>query len=326
VVIPGDGIGPEVIEAAVKALRDARFQAEYIWLKDVGIQRFRREGASMSEGDMNTLRQADAILKGPLETPKTGAGNYRSLTVELRRNLELFANVRPFKKEGIDTVVVRENTEDLYVARERETEKGAVAEREITRGASLRIHEFAFDYASRYARKRVTCTHKSNVLPLTDGLFLNTFWDVAKRFEKIAADEVTVDACSYRIQRTPGAFDILVTPNLYGDILSDQLAGAIGSLGLCGSMNVGARHALFEPIHGTAPDIAGAGTANPIGAIVAAAMMARHLGDDSTANIIDRAIYLTLKDPTTLTPDLGGNANCSEVTDQIARNIERLLE
>jgi isocitrate/isopropylmalate dehydrogenase len=290
-------------------------------LKDIGIKRFRKDGKSISEEQTETLKRADAILKGPLETPKSGAGDYRSLTVELRKELGLFANVRPFKKPGIDTIVIRENTEDLYVGRERLTEQGAIAEKEITKDASLRIHEFGFDFATKHERKRVSCVHKSNVLPLTDGLFLDTFWQVAGRYKQLMADEVTVDACAYKIQRSPGEFDVLVTPNLYGDILSDQLAGAIGSLGVCAGMNIGTRHAWFEPIHGTAPDIAGKGKANPIGAIIAASMMARHLGDPETANIIEKAVQITLKQGAHLTPDLGGNADCSELTQEVLRNI-----
>ncbi len=264
-------------------------------------------------------------MKGPLATPKAHSGNFRSLTVQLRKELGLFANVRPFKKDGMDTIVVRENTEDLYVGRERLTEQGAIAEKEITKQACYRIHEFAFQSASEHGRKRATCVHKSTVLPLTDGLFLSTFWEVAERFRGITADEVTVDACAYRIQKNPGEFDVLVTPNMYGDILSDQLAGALGSLGLCAGMNLGTQHAMFEPIHGTAPDIAGRGTANPIGAIAAASMMAKYLGDRRRSDAIDAAIRLALKDQKLLTPDLGGNATCRDLTERIIHNIRGLL-
>ncbi len=307
----------------MKVLIESGFNGKYVWLKDVGIQRYRREGKSISEEEIETLRQANAVLKGPLETPKTDAGDYRSLTVELRRNLELFANVRPFKKPGMDTLVIRENTEDLYVGRERLTELGAVVEKEITRHASLRIHNFAVDFAFKHERKRLTCVHKSNVLPLTDGLFLKPFWEVASKFKQLTADEVTVDTCAYKLQKNPNEFDILVTPNMYGDILSNQLAGALGSLGLCASMNFGMKHALFEPIHGTAPDITGEGKANPIGAILAASMMAEHLGDSSTADNIEKAVQTTLSQGTCLTPDLGGNASCSQLTGRILGNVKQ---
>lgn len=324
-MIPGDGIGPEVIDAAVRVLQGSRFDADYTWLRHLGFSRFKKDGISISEHEKDVLRRADAILKGPLETPKAAADGYRSLTLELRRQFGLYANVRPFRRDGIDTIIVRENTEDLYIGRERVTDEGAVAEREITRNGAFRIHSFAFDLAHEYGRKRVTCVHKSNVMPLTDGLFLNRFWEVAKRHQDLTTDEATVDSCAYRIQKNPGEFDVLVTPNMYGDILSSQLAGALGSLGLCGSMNVGENHALFEPIHGTARDIEGRGIANPIAAIAAAGMMARFLKEEGIAKKIENAVNQTLREKKVITPDIGGNATTGMVTEEIKSKVEASL-
>lgn len=295
-------------------------------MRDLGFSKYKRDGKSVSEEEKEVLRRADAILKGPLETPKVGADGYKSLTLELRRDLGLYANVRPFRKDSIDTVVVRENTEDLYVGRERLTDKGAIAEKEITRDGSSRIHFFAFDLARKYGRRRITCVHKANVMPLSDGLFLNQFWEVARKNDDLSADDLTVDSCAYRIQKNPGEFDVLVTPNMYGDILSAQLAGAVGSLGLCGSMNVGDNRAMFEPIHGTARDIEGTGIANPIAAIRAAAMMARFLKEHQVAFAIEDAVNRTLLEKEFLTPDLGGNANTRMLTDEILSKISNETE
>lgn len=322
-VIPGDGIGPEVIHSAIAVLIEAVFDASYQFFDNVGYKRHKQDGISISDEEMDAIRSSDAILKGPLYTPpERERGGYRSLVVQLRRDLDLYANIRPFPYYGIDTIVVRENTEGLYGGEEHETEDGAVATKKITRKGSERIHRVAFNLAERYGRKRVTCVHKANIMPLTDGLFLKIFQEVAGEYPHITADEILVDNCANQIQRNPKQFDILVTINEYGDYLSDQLAGAGGSLGLYGSMNIGERYALFEPIHGTADDIAGHGSANPIGAIMAASLMARYLGENAIANIIEFTVRKTLEDRRNLTRDLGGDATTQMMVDEIIYNLE----
>lgn len=312
-VVPGDGIGPEVVESALAVLEAAGAELEQVFL-EIGLGRWKRTGSAMDEADLESIKECDCVLLGAITTPPDPG--YKSVLLRLRRELDLYANIRPFRSSGLDFVMVRENTEGLYSDRETVGEEEATTMRVITRRGSERIAEKACDLAEK--RSKLCIVHKSNVLQ-SDRLFLRICQQVAER-RGIPAEGMLVDAAAYNLVVNPGRFDVLVTTNLFGDILSDEAAGVIGSLGLCASANLGERHALFEPIHGSAPDIAGNGIANPVGAIRSAAMMLEWLGDGRTAVRIEEAVEWSLQHGIR-TPDLGGGCTTSEVTEAI---IERL--
>lgn len=326
-LIRGDGIGPEIVDAALKVLDAVGFAAEYVEV-DVGYGRWERDGVAITEKDIKVLRESDAILKGPLITPPE-KGGFRSVNVAMRKALGLYANVRPAKAlpitkpdyQGTDLIIVRENMEGLYSGRERVEGDTAITERIITKDEVRRISEYAFRLAENEGRKRVTCVHKANIMKQTDGLFKEVFYEVAKQHPKIQADEVLVDACAFKLVTKPQQFDILLTPNLYGDILSDLAGGLIGSLGLLGSCNIGDEHALFEPVHGAAPDITGKGIANPTGMLFATSYMISYLGESGKVRHIQEAVEATLANRSNLTPDLGGKANTKLFTEAILKRL-----
>jgi methanogen homoisocitrate dehydrogenase len=313
-VIPGDGIGPEVVESALAVLDAAGAEFERVFF-EVGFNRWKRTGQALGEDDLNRIKECDCVLFGAITTPPDPS--YRSVLLRLRRELDLYANIRPFASRDLDFIIVRENTEGLYSGLEEAGEEEARTLRVITRRGSKRIAEKACDLASK--RKKLTIVHKSNVLK-SDRLFLKTCQEIAER-RGVPYEDMLVDACAYNLVVRPQRFDVLVTTNLFGDILSDEAAGIVGSLGLCASANVGDRYALFEPIHGSAPDIAGKGIANPVGAIRSAAMMMEWLGYPETAKSIVEAVLLSLKDGQK-TPDLGGSCSTSEVTKAIMEHLK----
>jgi len=281
---------------------------------EIGFGKWKLTGKAMTNEDLELIKSCNCILFGAITTPPDPS--YKSILLRLRKELDLYANIRPFQKEGIDFVIVRENTEGLYSGLEEMGDGWARTVRIITLRGSKRIAEKACDLA--FSRQRLTIVHKANVLK-SDSLFLRTCREVAKD-RGIPYDDMLVDAAAYNLVLHPKKFDVLVTTNLFGDILSDEAAGIIGSLGLCASANLGEKHALFEPIHGSAPDIAGKGIANPIGAIRSAAMMMDWLGEREMARRIEEAVVWSLEQGIT-TPDLAGCQTTRKVTDAIANYL-----
>lgn len=313
-VIPGDGIGPEIIEAATFALEHIGLNLEFIRV-EAGLGAWQKYGKQLPEETINIIKSSDACLKGPTQTPP-GPGTFRSATVTLRQMLDLYANVRPFRNhpgvpsvhKGVDMIIVRENTEGMYSGIEYSLGEAAISVRTITRKGSERIARFAFQLAKREKRRKVTVVHKANVLKETCGLFRNVCSEVAKAYPDVLFDEMHVDAAAMRIAMKPQDFDVILTTNLFGDILSDEAAGVVGGLGIAPSANIGDRHAFFEAIHGTAPRHAGKGDANPAAIMLSAAMMLRYLGEVDAGNRLESAIDEVLKEGKYLTRDLGGSA------------------
>lgn len=316
-VIGGDGIGPEVIRSALAILKAVGVEIEEVPV-EVGFERWKRTGTAMTDEDLEIIKGCRCILFGAITTPPDP--NYRSVLLRLRKELDLYANIRPFSRKGLDFIIVRENTEGLYSGIEELGDEEARTVRVITLDGSRRIAKKACELTAR--RKRLTIVHKSNVLR-SDRLFLKVCKEVAEE-HGILYDDMLVDAAAYNLVLHPEKFDVMVTTNLFGDILSDEAAGVIGSLGLCASANLGERYALFEPIHGSAPDIAGKGIANPIGAIRSAAMMADWLGDSAKARLIEEAVIWSL-DKGITTPDLGGSHTTKDVTDAIASHLKVVI-
>lgn len=331
-VIRGDGIGPEIVEASLNVLQHLGLNIDVVELK-AGYEYYRKTGKSVEDEFFNIAKSLDAILKGPLYTPPHDP-NFKSINVLLRRELDLYANIRPFKsfrgisQKQLNLVIVRENTEGEYVGIEGTFGDIAISLRIISRAGSERVCRLAFRYAKALGFERVTVVHKANILKLGDGLFRSVFFEVAKEFPGIVADEVIVDTAAYMLVKNPEKFQVLVTPNLYGDILSDLAGGLVGSLGLCGSAMVGDRIGVFEPIHGVALDIAGKGVANPIGMLMALKMMIEYLGqkhgDDGLvkkALALENAIRVTIEEKRVLTPDLGGSHRTTDVVKAIIDEI-----
>jgi len=322
ILIPGDGIGPEVTNAVVRVIEAAG--VDVTWERfDAGASALAHEHTTLPEELVASIRRRKVALKGPVTTP-VGAG-FTSVNVALRQQLDLFANLRPVKNvpgvpsrfADVDLVVVRENTEDLYAGLEHRVVPGVVESlKVITARASERIARFAFAYAREHGRKRMTAVHKANIMKLGDGLFLDSVRAVAKEFTEIAYDERIVDAACMQLVMNPERFDVLLMPNLYGDIVSDLCAGLVGGLGVVPGANLGEQTAVFEAVHGSAPDIAGKGVANPTALLLSAVMMLRHLGEASAADRIRTALYRTL-DEGCRTPDLGGSATTAQFTDRI---------
>ncbi|MFQ5795474.1 MAG: isocitrate/isopropylmalate family dehydrogenase [Candidatus Bipolaricaulia bacterium] len=317
-VIPGDGIGPEVIEATVAVLNatGVRFSFQHY---EAGDRCLEQHGVALPEETLQgALDAADAVLFGA--AGETAA----EVIIRLRRELETFVNLRPTwafpgvpcLKPETDLIIVRENTECLYRGIEEEIAPGVtVATRVITEEASIRIARYAFEYATDHDRHKVTAVHKANVLKVTDGLFRASVRRVAEEYT-VPFEEMLVDAAALHLVNNPGQFDVIVTTNMFGDILSDLSAGLIGGLGLCPSANIGLNHGLFEPVHGTAPDIAGRGIANPTAAILSAAMMLRYLREDEAAEQVDSALRQALESRKT-TPDLGGTLSTMEMANAV---------
>jgi len=324
-LIPGDGIGPEVTAAVVRVVAAAGVSIE--WERHIaGVQAFERTGKALPVELIDSIRRNTVALKGPVSTP-IGEG-FSSVNVGLRKALDLYANLRPVwnlpgvpaRCEGVDLVIVRENTEDLYAGLEHEVVPGVVESLKIiTERASTRIAQFAFDYARRHGRKRVTAIHKANIMKLGDGLFLSCVRAAAPHYPEIVYDERIVDAACMHLVMNPGQFDVLVMPNLYGDIVSDLCAGLVGGLGVVGSANLGAETAVFEAVHGSAPDIAGKNVANPTALLLSAVLMLRHIDEGAAADRIMKALETVLSSGATRTRDLKGSATTTEFTDALCR-------
>ncbi|MGE5615667.1 MAG: isocitrate/isopropylmalate dehydrogenase family protein [Bacillota bacterium] len=328
---PGDGIGPEVTEATLAVLE--ALEAPFDWETQVagmaGIEKF---GDALPADTLASIRRTRLALKGPLTTP-IGRG-YRSSNVRLREEFQLYANLRPARTlvpgryEKIDIVLVRENLEGLYVGFEHYIPVGdddhavAVASGVNTRAGARRAIEFAFDYAEKNGRKKVTIVHKANVLKALTGLFLDTGREVARRYEgRIACEDRIVDACAMQLVLNPWQFDVIATTNLFGDILSDEIAGLVGGLGMAPAGNIGRDAAIFEAVHGSAPDIAGKGVANPLALMLSAAMMLDHVGERQKARRLREAIDAVLCEDNIRTGDLGGKAGTREFTQAIVRRL-----
>jgi isocitrate dehydrogenase (NAD+) len=327
-LIPGDGIGPEIAAAAVRVLSatgiDFRWETEL-----AGASALASTGTPLPERVLTSIRRNRVALKGPTATP-IGTG-HRSVNVALRKELDLYANVRPVlsypgiksRYEGVDLVVIRENTEDLYSGLEHVVVPGVVESLKIiTEKASSRIARFAFDYARRNGRRRVTAIHKANIMKLSDGLFLDCCRAVAAEHPSIGYDEMIVDNACMQLVLDPTRFDMLLLENLYGDIVSDLCAGLVGGLGLAPSANIGEASALFEAVHGTAPDIAGKDRANPMALLLSSAMMLDYIEETEAAVWVRSAVRDVAREGRWLTPDFGGEGRTTEVAEAIATRVE----
>jgi len=327
-LIKGDGIGPEISEATLKVIEAAGVKIAWDEVRagEGAIEEF---GTPLPEAVINSLEKNGLGLKGPLTTP-IGSG-FRSINVALRMELDLYANLRPSKTfpgvrsryEDIDLVVVRENTEDLYSGVEHMVGKDAAESiKIITRSASERIVRFAFDYAVDNNRKKVTAVHKANILKLSDGLFLDVAREVAEKYPQIEFEDRIVDNMAMQLVQKPEIYDVLVMPNLYGDILSDLCAGLVGGLGLVPGANIGDSAALFEPVHGSAPKYAGKNYVNPSAMIMAAVLMLKHMGEKDAADRIEKALADQIREGKDLTADLGGTAGTAEMAAALVERIK----
>ena len=331
-LIPGDGIGPDITDATLAILDAAG--ASFDWDRQVaGAAGVEQKGTPMPDETIESIRRTRLALKGPLETP-VGEG-YRSVNVALRQTFDLYANVRPARDivpggryDGVDIVLIRENTEGLYAGLEHYIRVGddpqAAAESIalITRVGSDRVIRYAFEYALRHGRKKVTLVHKANILKFSQGLFRSVGQKIAKEYDgRIAYDERIVDACAMQLVIDPLKLDVIVTTNLFGDILSDLVSGLVGGLGMAPGANIGREAAIFEAVHGTAPDIAGQGVANPSALLLAACLMLDHIGDRFRADRIRRAIESTIRGGEALTRDLGGTATTREFTEAVIKRL-----
>lgn len=329
-LIPGDGIGPEIAEAVQHIFEAAGAPVtwEVCYAGQAGIT---QSSDPLPELTLASIRANKVALKGPLAT-QVGVG-YRSINVTLRKTFDLYCNLRPVQSlpgiktrypEGVDLVVFRENTEDLYSGAEHQVgSRAATGLKIITAEASLRIAQAAFDYAVIHGRKKVTAVHKANIMKFTDGLFLNCTREVAEQFPTIAYDEVIVDNLCMQLVVRPQKYDVLVAPNLYGDIISDLCAGLVGGLGVVPGANIGIDCAIFEAVHGTAPDIAGRNIANPAAMLLSGVMLLEYLGEKLVAARIRSALEKMLADGEVQTPDLGGQATTVEMTAAIIKNLRR---
>lgn len=320
VVIPGDGIGPEVISSAMLVLEASGADIEWVE-EQAGGATLERFGTPLPEPVLETIREVGVALKGPITTP-VGEG-FSSVNVSLRKQLTLYANVRPVnsrfgvsdKFSDVDMVIFRENTEDVYAGLEQDIAPGvAQCLKIITKEASDRIANFAFDYAVKNGRRKVQAVHKANIMKKSDGLFLRSCRSVADRYPEVEYGEIIVDNCAMQMVIRPQQFDVLVLTNLYGDILSDLGAGLVGGLGLVPGANIGDGLAVFEAAHGSAPDIAGKGSANPLAIILSAANMMKYLGEPAVAGRMEAAVMAILGQKEKLTRDLGGRSGTAEFT------------
>ncbi|MBO4360741.1 MAG: NAD-dependent isocitrate dehydrogenase [Eubacteriaceae bacterium] len=326
-LIRGDGIGPEVMEQAVRIIKATGVPVEFEEF-DAGIPALEKYGEILPDDLMDSIRRNRVALKGPITTPV--GGGFRSINISLRQAFGLYANVRrAFSYEGIQTpfrnvdiLTVRENTEGLYCGIEdTPDEDTARSVRLITRKASEKVIRYAFEAAVKLGRKKVSAAHKANILKETDGLFLRVFEDIAKDYPGIVHDTVIIDACAMKLVTDPQDFDVIVTTNLFGDILSDLTSGLVGGLGLTCGNNIGDDAAIFEAIHGSAPDIAGKGIANPSAVICASSEMLHHIGYEKEARAIEEALKKTFREGRCLTADLGGSASTEEFGNAVIDNL-----
>jgi len=329
-LIPGDGIGPEVAAATMKVL-EATGVAIHWDIQSAGEAVYQATGALIPPSVFESIEKNKIVLKGPITTP-IGKG-FRSLNVHLRKTYDLFANVRPVKNLGtvksrfehVDLVIFRENTEDLYAGLEEMISPDeAHSIKVITRSKSTRIAVAAFDYARKTAKTKVTVVTKANIMKFTDGLFLEVARDVAKNYPELVLEEVLVDNMCMQLVMDPSKYQVILTENLYGDILSDLCAGLIGGLGLVPSANIGTSMAMFEAAHGSAPDIAGKNWANPTALILSGAMMLEYLGETEACNLVRKAVDQVLSDPLSVTRDLGGTASTTDFTQKMVATIREL--
>lgn len=327
-LLPGDGIGPEITAATRLVVSASGAPIEWEELQ-VGEGAVERSGTPLPQEVLRSLRRNEVGLKGPITT--TVGRGFPSTNVALRKQLGLYANLRPIKSlpgvhaiySNIDLVVVRENTEDLYAGVEHQVTHGVVeCVKIITWEACKRIADFAFSYAARMGRTKVTAVHKANIMKLSDGLFLRACQKTAKRHPAIEYEEIIVDAACMKLVMSPDRFDVVLCENLYGDIISDLCGGLIGGIGLASGANFGRKRALFETVHGSAPDIAGQGIANPTAMILAAEMMLRYLGIVAAADKVHRAVETVLGQKRHITPDLGGRATTMQMAEAIAKRIQ----
>jgi isocitrate dehydrogenase (NAD+) len=324
-LIPGDGIGPEIVDAVLEVLDTV--EAPFVWEQQIaGMAAMDKFKDPLPQSTLESIRRTKLALKGPLTTPV--GGGYRSANVTLRQTFDLYANVRPARTllpggryENVDLVMVRENTEGFYVGFEHfvpisgDPHAVAIGAGVNTRAGSRRIAEFGFDYALRNGRRKVTIVHKANILKALTGVFLETVREVGKRYEdKITIEDRIVDACAMQLVIDPTQFDVLLTTNMFGDILSDLMAGLVGGLGMAPGSNIGKDAAIFEAVHGSAPDIAGKGIANPIALLLAACMMLDHVDEHERARCIRAAVDKVLAEDKVLTRDLGGKATTKDIT------------
>jgi isocitrate dehydrogenase (NAD+) len=329
-LIPGDGIGPEVAQATVRAVEATG--VDLVWRRaELNEAIILEAGKTLPQYLLDSLHETRVGLKGPVTTPV--AEGFQSVNVALRKTLDLFANVRPvktlpgvktrFSDTAIDMVIFRENTEDLYSGLEHEIVKDVVTSlKVITRTASERIARYAFSYAQKNGRERVVAIHKANIMKLSDGLFIRCCREIAQQFPQIQYKELIVDNASMQLVMHPETFDILLLPNLYGDIVSDLAAGLVGGLGIVPGANMGETHAVFEAVHGSAPDIAGKGKANPTALMLSATMLLVHLGENAAAHKLQTAIEAVYRENKSLTGDVGGAASTEEFTDAVVKAIK----
>ena len=332
-LLPGDGIGPEVIKAAQQVLEATGVAFDWD-VQQAGLGAFEAAGDPLPQAVLDSIERTRLALKGPLTTP-VGTG-FRSINVRLRQHFELYANVRPAQSlpnthgpfDGLDIMLYRENTEGLYAGIEYFDERNQIADSiaRVTRKGSEKIIRFAFEDAKRRGRKRLTLVHKANILKMSGGMFLQIGREIAPDYPGIEFDDRIVDNMAMQLVIHPDKYDCLVTTNLFGDILSDLMAGLVGGLGVTGAANIGDDCAIFEAVHGSAPDIAGQGIANPTAVIRSSEMMLRHIGEAGAADALRRALYATYEDATHLTGDLGGSASTNEFAAHLAERVAQEME
>lgn len=322
-VIPGDGIGKEVMEATLHVLGALELDFDYRFA-DAGDEYAEKSGVALPQETIDTVKECQACLFG------AAGESAADVIVKMRQELDLYVNLRPVKSypgtkslfDDLDFVIVRENTEGLYIGREEYTDEGATALRVITRKASERICRFAFEYAKKIGRSKVTAVHKANVLKKTDGLFKEIFYKIAEDYPDMELDDRYVDATAMFFITKPEMFDVIVTTNLFGDILSDEGAGLVGGLGLIPSANIGEKQGLFEPVHGSAPRHAGKGTANPSAMILSAVMMLDYLDENEEARKLENALIEVLSESKVVTADLGGNSSTMDMAREVRKKLE----
>ncbi|MDZ7772386.1 MAG: isocitrate/isopropylmalate dehydrogenase family protein [Balneolaceae bacterium] len=331
VLIPGDGIGPEITDAVLSILEEAG--VEINWIRHTaGLKAYEEMGTPLPEETLEAIAEHRLALKGPLTTP-VGAG-FRSVNVALRKKFDLYSNIRPAKTlphipsryEDVDLVIFRENTEGLYIGKEQWVRENGHAESiaVVTREASEKIIRAAFEYAVDNNRDKVTLVHKANILKYTCGLFLEVGNDIASDYPSVEYEDLIVDNMAMQMVLRPETFDVIVTTNLFGDILSDLSSGLVGGLGLTGSANIGDDAAMFEAVHGSAPDIAGQNKANPIAFLLSALMMLDYIGEEEKAHVIREAVYQTLADSSVCTADIGGSGSTSVFAEAVCGQLSKL--
>lgn len=328
VLIPGDGIGPEITESVTRIFDKGGVDINWI-RHTAGLKAHEELGNPLPDETIDAIEEHRIALKGPLTTP-VGAG-FRSVNVAMRKKFELYSNIRPAKTlpyieshfDNVDLVMFRENTEGLYIGKEQWVKEDSHAESiaVVTRDASEKVIRAAFEYAEKKNRKKVTLVHKANILKFTCGLFMEVGEEISKDYPDIEYEDLIVDNMAMQMVLQPEQFDVIVTTNLFGDILSDLASGLVGGLGLTGAANIGDDAAMFEAVHGSAPDIAGQNVANPIAFLLSALMLLEHLDENKLANRIRQAVYYTLQDKSVCTPDIGGSGSTTSFTEAVCENL-----